>query len=547
MSYLYRALHSGAAQVRFRDKCIEIHSNSDGTREALILGVPFRTQNKKKKKNGVLSTYARRAQRGERLTWVMVGRRWGLLTDLGVEKSCKFVGNDTNQTPSKPTAALTDAPTAVITRVSESKQRVNGPDSCPSPPGWQWMDDSGKWLPYARLAAMVLEEAYKKGAKSTRIGVAGTRYAIDLVAMQQANPTTGRCRDVRRFVAPAIRSPPPILQKPKKKRRRVERGAVHKRLHDMISRCGIDPVRIVKQVLLGSGAFGQVHKAMLTSLNETSEDTKVVAVKSLHASNSAAVTAFVKEAEMLSRLHHRNIIQFFGVCCAESGPLAFVMEFAPETLKNRIDRRAGVATPPRETCALAVDIASGLAYLHSRAPPIIHRDLKPANILISANGEAKLADFGVSREERTTSLMTTCGTPAYMSPEVFTDSLYSTSADIYSLAMVLYAMETGRAPWSKCKNRFTLMKWVADGKRPPLPRAPVESGIGVTACRNALRELIRNCWHADPKQRPSSIVKVVKTLNSLTVLLPRKSSPEQRSVVGGKTSESAETPCAKLQ
>ena len=87
------------------------------------------------------------------------------------------------------------------------------------------MDDSGKWLPYARLAAMVLEEAYKKGAKSTRIGVAGTRYAIDLVTMQQANPTTGRCRDVRRFVAPAIRSPPPILQKPKKTEKGRARGS----------------------------------------------------------------------------------------------------------------------------------------------------------------------------------------------------------------------------------------------------------------------------------------------------------------------------------
>lgn len=148
----------------------------------------------------------------------------------------------------------------------------------------------------------------------------------------------------------------------------------------------------------------------------------------------------------------------------EGGDLCcIVMEYMPTNLKRFVKEAKKVwrarktileqqtqgdaawgGLPQRQVVQFGLDISLGLQYLHSRDPPILHRDLKPANILVCDAKKCKIADFGVSRENMDSTVMTTCGTPHYMSPEVLLHNQYSTKVDVYSLGMLLSELVTGR-------------------------------------------------------------------------------------------------------
>lgn len=263
---------------------------------------------------------------------------------------------------------------------------------------------------------------------------------------------------------------------------------------------------------LGSGAFGDVKAAEFRGTP--------VAVKLLHSSDTAQ--AFFQEASLLCSLRHPNIVSCLGVCVTEPN-LAIVMELMSGNL-TQIVRNGPVPLP--QFLSLAIPITRGILFLHHRTPKVIHRDIKPENILIDASGIPKLGDFGVSKESLETMTQTKIGTPIYAAPELLNAEAYGTAIDIYSLAMVFYAMATGVTPFSdlgtgaKKLNPMQIMMKVAVNRERPIIPASVPPKLAA---------IIRDCWEHLPKKR--------LTAEQLLGRLLELKEPESAGTILAKTSD----------
>lgn len=156
---------------------------------------------------------------------------------------------------------------------------------------------------------------------------------------------------------------------------------------------------------------------------------------------------FRREADILSRLQHPNIVRLYGFEQDEDEGLAFiVMDYVDgPTLANKLKIARGPLSPS-EVVSITNDIGAALAYAHSQG--VLHRDIKPSNIIIARDGRAVLSDFGIARlSDALTLTYQGIGTPAYMSPEQCEGKEPAASSDIYSLGIVLYECFTGRRPF----------------------------------------------------------------------------------------------------
>jgi len=160
---------------------------------------------------------------------------------------------------------------------------------------------------------------------------------------------------------------------------------------------------------------------------------------------------FLREIRVVARLHHPHILPLFDSGEAD-GLLYFVMPFVDgESLRSRLDREQAITLV--DTMRIIRQVADALDYAHARG--VVHRDVKPENVLLSG-GQAFLADFGVARAAfpgttdsgTLTSLGTTLGTPAYMSPEQAAAEMdIDSRSDVYSLGCVCYEMLAGAPPF----------------------------------------------------------------------------------------------------
>lgn len=198
--------------------------------------------------------------------------------------------------------------------------------------------------------------------------------------------------------------------------------------------------------LVGVGGMGAVFKARQRHLD------RLVALKILSeslASNPAFVERFDREARVLARLNHPNIVTLhdFG----QAGPYSYLLLEYVDGVNLRQAMRAGRMTAP-EALALVPKICDALQFAHDEG--VLHRDIKPENILLDARGRVKIADFGVAKllgdspqDLTLTASGAAMGTPNYMAPEqIETPSAVDHRADIYSLGVVLYEMLTGELP-----------------------------------------------------------------------------------------------------
>ena len=188
--------------------------------------------------------------------------------------------------------------------------------------------------------------------------------------------------------------------------------------------------------LLGQGGMSDVYRA-------TDERTGLtVAVKVVRSGDPEFARRLAQEARALERLEHPGLVRLLDT--GVSGAQAYlVMEFVEGSTLARILGRGPLS--PTETARIGVALAGALSYAHARG--IVHRDVKPANILVKADGEARLGDFGVARlVDASTMTMagTTLGTAAYMAPEQLEDHQVGPGADIWSLGIVLLECLTGR-------------------------------------------------------------------------------------------------------
>lgn len=193
---------------------------------------------------------------------------------------------------------------------------------------------------------------------------------------------------------------------------------------------------------LGEGSFGKVK---LAKNLKTGDHVAIKIVKKTSVSDVEDVERVFRETFILTTLKHKNIIKLFEVIDT-ADDIMLVMEYAGggelcQIVQDR-ERLSEV-----ETCQLFQQIISGVEYCH-RAK-IIHRDLKLENILLDSDGCVKIADFGLSNSIKITQkIETNCGTPSYTSPEqIDGDEDVGTSADIWSLGVILFTMICGYLPF----------------------------------------------------------------------------------------------------
>ncbi|WP_372623363.1 serine/threonine-protein kinase [Falsiroseomonas sp.] len=197
--------------------------------------------------------------------------------------------------------------------------------------------------------------------------------------------------------------------------------------------------------VLGRGAMGTVYEAWDPVI------ARRVAIKTVPLPEAAGedvaqtLPRFRHEAQAAGRLIHPNVVAVFDY--GETGDIAYiVMEFVEgRSLKSLLDARERLPLP--RVLGIMEDVLAGLAHSHSHG--VIHRDIKPSNIMLTPEGRAKIADFGIARLEDSglTRAGTVLGTPAYMSPEQFTGEEADARSDLYSAGVVLYQLLTRERPF----------------------------------------------------------------------------------------------------
>ncbi|MBZ5543594.1 MAG: protein kinase [Acidobacteriia bacterium] len=204
---------------------------------------------------------------------------------------------------------------------------------------------------------------------------------------------------------------------------------------------------------LGRGAMGAVYKARDPQIGRT------VAVKMIVTGNQTSEELeeykrrFFREAQTAGQMSHPGIVTIYDVNEDEDGQPYLVMEFIEGATLEKLLASAGpgrtsVAQPLSESIDIAIQVADALDYAHRRN--VIHRDIKPANILVTPEGKAKIADFGIAKMVGTQMTHTglLVGTPAFMSPEQITGGQIDARSDIFSFGIVLYWMCTGTKPFA---------------------------------------------------------------------------------------------------
>jgi eukaryotic-like serine/threonine-protein kinase len=244
---------------------------------------------------------------------------------------------------------------------------------------------------------------------------------------------------------------------------------------------------------LGRGAMGVVYKARDPQID------RLVAVKtvSMWGQDREEETdfrmRFLNEAQAAGRLHHAGIVSIFDVGeNPENQEQYIVLEYVAGESLNRILAREK-KLPLSRALKLAEEIAEALDYAHEQG--VVHRDIKPGNILITEDGHAKIADFGIAKLNLAHFTLPgrVMGTPAYMAPEQLSGEGVDGRSDLFSLGVILYAMVTGHSPFQG-NSATTVCFKVAN-------REPVAASAFDLNLPPELDEVISRAMAKDPQQR----------------------------------------------
>ncbi|KAG6386935.1 hypothetical protein SASPL_152115 [Salvia splendens] len=194
---------------------------------------------------------------------------------------------------------------------------------------------------------------------------------------------------------------------------------------------------------LGEGGFGPVYKGLL--LNGL-----FVAVKRLSKRSGQGLEEFKNETEVIAKLQHRNLVRILG-CCIENNEMILVYEYMPN---NSLDffifePTSGVVLEWAKRVEIIEGIAQGLLYLHHYSRlRIVHRDLKASNILLDAEMNPKISDFGMARIFGGNSMQANTerivGTYGYMSPEYAMEGLFSVKSDVFAFGVLMLEIISGK-------------------------------------------------------------------------------------------------------
>ncbi|GFZ17608.1 leucine-rich repeat protein kinase family protein [Actinidia rufa] len=213
--------------------------------------------------------------------------------------------------------------------------------------------------------------------------------------------------------------------------------------------------------VIGRGSFGSVYLGKL-------QDGNLVAVKVRFDKSQLGADSFINEVSLLSQIRHQNLVSLKGFC-HESKQQILVYEYLPggsltDNLYGASSKSVTLSWVRR--LKIAVDAAKGLDYLHNGSEPrIIHRDVKSSNILMDMEMNAKISDFGLSKQvtraDATHVTTVVKGTAGYLDPEYYSTQQLTEKSDVYSFGVVLLELICGREPLnhSGTPDSFNLVLW----------------------------------------------------------------------------------------
>ena len=260
---------------------------------------------------------------------------------------------------------------------------------------------------------------------------------------------------------------------------------------------------------LGRGGMAVVYLA-----RDLKHD-REVALKVLRPELSAALgrDRFTREIHVTARLQHPHILPVFD-SGESAGQLWYTMPYVEgETLRARLGREGRL--PVDIAVRVAHDVASALAYAHDAG--VVHRDIKPENILLSRQGQALVADFGIAKaiasDDGLTETGLALGTPSYMAPEqILGERPVRPQADVYALGAVLYEMLSGTRPFGDSTPAAMLAKRLTDGAPLVSTRHPeVPEPIAL---------LVRDMLEVDPARRPATGAALAERLQEAGLRAP---------------------------
>ncbi|KAL5199918.1 hypothetical protein ABZP36_021121 [Zizania latifolia] len=288
--------------------------------------------------------------------------------------------------------------------------------------------------------------------------------------------------------------------------------------------------------LIGQGGYGKVYRGILS-------DGRIVAVKRAQQGSLQGSKEFFTEIELLSRLHHRNLVSLLGYCDEEDEQM-LVYEFMPNgTLRDHLSVRSKEPLNFPMRLRIALGSSRGILYLHTEAdPPIFHRDIKASNILLDSKFIAKVADFGLSRlapepetEGNAPGQVSTVvkGTPGYLDPEYFLTHKLTDKSDVYSLGVVFLELLTGMQPISHGRN---IVREVVMASQSGMIFSVVDRRMESypAECVEKFAALALRCCRDETDARPS-MVEVTRELETICQMTPEIGSLASESVELGSS------------
>ncbi|XP_073021948.1 serine/threonine-protein kinase PBL34-like isoform X2 [Primulina eburnea] len=282
--------------------------------------------------------------------------------------------------------------------------------------------------------------------------------------------------------------------------------------------------------LLGEGGFGCVFKGWIEESGTAPVKPGTgltVAVKTLNHDGLQGHNEWLAEVNFLGDLVHPNLVKLIGYCIEDDQRL-LVYEFMPRgSLENHLFRRS-LPLPWSIRMKIALGAAKGLTFLHEEAErPVIYRDFKTSNILLDAEYNATLSDFGLAKDapdEGKTHVSTrVMGTYGYAAPEYVMTGHLTSKSDVYSFGVVLLEMLTGRRSMDKKRpnGEHNLVEWARPhlGERRQFYRMidpRLEGHFSIKGAQKAA-QIAARCLSRDPKVRPlmSEVVEALKPLPNL--------------------------------
>ncbi|KAI3800680.1 hypothetical protein L1987_28774 [Smallanthus sonchifolius] len=202
--------------------------------------------------------------------------------------------------------------------------------------------------------------------------------------------------------------------------------------------------------LIGSGGYGKVYKGVIPDHGQ------MIAIKKAEQGSMQGGFEFKTEIELLSRVHHKNLVGLVGFCFEKKQQMLVYEYMSKGTLRESLSGKSEVFLDWKRRLRVALGCARGLAYLHELAdPPIIHRDIKSTNILLDDNLTAKVADFGLSKlvsdSDKGHVSTQVKGTLGYLDPEYYMTQQLTDKSDVYSFGVVMLELLTAKQPIVKGK------------------------------------------------------------------------------------------------